>query len=213
VSATDLVKTRTHLCPGAHCTQFTAQIDELCEDCWAFRTVLHQRIGAYWLSVHANLVPSARHGQRVTGGAGPASRPPWNQSAFTAVETTLAVVVGWASRIRERAGMTPLPGLSMARTSYLFEQAMPVLSQGDDTLNATEKIEYYDDLYRVSRSLVLVAQDEVRESEHVAVACPECGRMTVIARDFGDRMYCLTCTSEWGQAAWHARLSRVHVVV
>lgn len=199
------------LCPGTNCLELT-ESGGLCGACWGFRRVLHQRITGSWHVAHGLLEPSRVHGDQVSGGAGPGSRPPLDSTVFAVIESTLIVVVGWASRIRERLDRAALPGLSTARTGWLFDHAMPDLSQHDETLNSIEKIEYYADLYRCYASLRLVGHEAVRESEHLFIACPSCDRMTIIIRRYGDAVACLTCGRQWGQAAWYAQLNAIRVV-
>src|SRR4051812_48870937 len=123
--STDLIKAEVWLCPGMLCSGRTTEKDRLCNNCWTFRPVLHARINRGWHTAHDFLPPGQIQGDRVTGGAGPGSRAPVNTAALDPIETTLAVVVGGASVVRDLAGVAVMPGLGPARPSWLFDNAMP----------------------------------------------------------------------------------------
>lgn len=204
--STDAVIAQPFLCPGMLCTGRTMARDELCESCWSYRPTLHSLICMSWHNAHNFLPPAVRHGEPISGGAGPGSRAPLNHAVLEAIETALAVVVGWASVVRERASMAAMPGLGTARPAWLFDQAMPTLAKHDHLLEARSAVDYYADLYRTNRTLSRITHEEMQETEHLPVACPSCNRLSIVSREYGDRVVCLTCGSEWGQSAWHAQL-------
>lgn len=204
--STDVVKAEVFLCPGMLCTGRTPSRDQLCGVCWDHRKILHVRIGHGWHKAHAYLPPAVRHGEPISGGAGPGSRAPVNHAVLEAIETALAVVVSWASVVRERADLSAMPGLGTARPSWLFDQAMPTLAKHDHLLDPRTAIDYYADLYRTNRTLLRITHEEMQETEHVPVACPACNRLSIVSREYGDRVVCLTCGAEWGQSAWYAQL-------
>jgi ribosomal protein S27E len=198
------------LCPGTGCGAEVAEPHELCATCWNFRAELLARIQVNWPRVHGLLIPAQRRGadERVTGGAGSASRPPLNVTVYAAIEASLDVLLSWANTIRQATQENPLPWSSWtARSPWLFVHAIAALIDGDESLSGPDKVRYYTDLYRIDRSLRVISRDSVRESEHVDIACPQCGRMTIISRNHGDAVTCLTCNAAWGQAAWYAQLN------
>lgn len=199
---------RRYLCPGTNCSEVTLDEGQLCEACWYFRHHIHGGLAALWPMAHDYLRPApTRLGGRVSGGAGPSSRPPLNSLVLDTIESTLAVVVSWASLVRTRAGLSTLPGLGTARPFWMFAHAIPSLRANDHLLIGREAVDYYGDLYRVYRLLVRLVHQEMRETERIDVICPACSRFTVVSRDYGDCVACLTCGSSWGQAAWHAQLA------
>src|SRR3954468_14400150 len=159
--AAELVKAGGALCPGANCLTWTVP-GELCDACWGFRTAVLARVNAFWHLAHEQLEPSRIGDDKVSGGSGFGSRPPLDSSVFAAIEAALAVVVGWGSRVPERRGAPALPGLASARTSWLFDHAMPELTEGDATLSTKERAEYSGDLYRIYRLLRAVVRETPR---------------------------------------------------
>lgn len=196
------------MCPAINCEGWTEERGAVCAVCWDYRPVIHGSLIHLWHLAHEFLPAPVSHVERVSGGMGPTSKAPLNSRALDAIESTLAVVVGWASIVRTQAGLDELPGLGTARPDWLFDQAVPTLMYHDGVLGNGQAVTYYNDLFRCKQILVRVTHMEQQETERIEIACPDCGRMSVVARGFGEYVACLTCCATWGQSAWHAKLTR-----
>lgn len=194
-------------CTGVSCREYVTD-PGVCDICWRYRFVLLTDLPALWKQAHGLLPRTATRTEMVSGGAGPTSQPPIRMSVYHAMESTLGVVERWANRIRERLGWKPFPTRAMVRSAWLFQVCVTTLRDQDWTLVAEPTAtQYYRDLYVMRRRLVAVTMTRRQDMERLNIVCPECDRMTITTRNYGDDVACLTCAAQWGQAAFHSRIT------
>lgn len=193
------------VCPGVACTTQMEMPDMLCDVCWSYRATLLGHLPWLWNVARDSLQPGQTNGPLVSGGAGPASKAPLRMSVLDAMEAALLVAETWASVVLVKLDVDQLPARSQVRTQWLWEAAVSVLVNHDSELSGSWLMAtYYNALYKVRRRLALVTGAVKDGVVRLTDACPSCGRMSVVVRNRGDHIVCLTCSGTWGQAAYQA---------
>lgn len=191
------------MCPGTDCLEELDATDKVCDACWRYRLTLHNQLPYRWRVGVASLSPGANNEARVSGGAGPGSKPPLRIAVVAQLDQTLDVLLLWARILRSLQGVTPLPDARHARADWLFCRALATMRSFDHLFEDTKTgIDYYGELYNATRALGQVTGLLGPESQRLPDVCPTCDCMTLLSRDFDRYVACLTCGSRWGQAAF-----------
>ena len=192
------------LCRGFDCTATVDRTDKLCDACWAFRSTLRAELVRLWVLARAILPPGAR---RLADGDRHAvtlrsAQTPINLTVLDAVENTVEVTVGWARILLMRDGqaIAPLPRPGWPRLAYALQTCESLESTVAGTPTGTD---YYNSMRVIYRRLVRLAGD-ARDAVHLPEACRECDSTSLVRRNAGEYVQCLTCGAQWGEAVWHA---------
>src|SRR5215831_16096021 len=90
-------------CAGPYCVNTVDVPDRVCVDCWAYRVMILGRLPHLLTAARTYLPPRFRPTERVSGGRGPASRPPLRNSVMEAVDSVTQMLKAWAELCHERA--------------------------------------------------------------------------------------------------------------
>jgi hypothetical protein len=175
--------------------------DTLCVDCYEYLHVQLVELPALWGRAQIMLPKiNGAAGERVsTSGMG--SSPPLRVGIFDVVQHSAGMVESWVHTLRIRSGDASRvdPGV-LAGSRYLDVARL-------DLIGSPLLIAFYNDMFGIHRSLVRVAGSDP-EVLRLTEPCPTCSNVALVKKRNDDYVRCLTCSAQWGQAAYLGLLRR-----
>lgn len=181
---------------------------DVCEICWDWRIRWRDDLVELWLRAHAALPPGNQSGlTEKVAISKPDSGMPLREGPLMAMETSLNLTETWAHILLRRGCPGAMPTRGRVRDAFLFQRSVDLLAAHDHELTGSPLAgEYWCDLNRAYWALARV---DNRRAQVVSLRtpCPNCDRTTVIERNAGEHVLCLTCGATWSQAGYaaHAR--------
>lgn len=195
----------SYRCGGAGCTEWVYAPGWACSVCWDYRVVLRDQLPSAWVATHALLVPGAGRRDESLGHISlsrTGSSAPLRMDALNALELAVGLVVYWTDVLAADDHVNALP--AAARDGFLVERGVAMLQAADHHLGATARAAHYVcALTRIHQRFRRVA-DPASSPLHLHIACPSCGRLTLVQRNADAHVQCLTCGAAWSEALWSA---------
>lgn len=180
----------SYRCAGPFCLADTEDADRLCDICWDYRLVILDRLPNLVIAAHEYLPPTARATERISGGAGPGSRPPLRMSILGTINAVPTTLARWAA-------------LFGGKGSTVEELAQACMATDHVVTGKATAVDYFLELWELHHELNAITHT-TSESERITDSpCPECGRLAVIARRHAAYMCCLQCGGMWCESVWH----------
>lgn len=189
-------------CRAPFCVEEVATIHDVCDVCWAWRTVMLTGMPLMWVRVHRALAPTGSTvlRERVSVSA-PGGSVPLRDGPLWAMSYALAVMEVWADTFLRRGAPGVLPERGKAREGFIFGRAVELCVNNDHELYGGPMAgDYYSDVHKAYWALARVDNTRL-DTVRVRRPCPACRRKTLIERHAGECLQCLTCSRQFNQAA------------
>lgn len=183
------------LCPAIACTN-TVVTDTVCVDCYEYLHVQLADVPVLWARART-LLPKVTHApsEKVSVGLS-GSMPPLRLGILDVMETSAGTLNSWVVTLGIRCGLdlSTMEADVSAACDWLDLHVV-------DLVGSPLLITFYNDVFGVHRALIRVAGDDP-ELVRLIDPCPTCHNVALIKKRNDDYVRCLTCSNQWGQAAY-----------